>query len=281
MYNGKELNSDFGLDWSDYGARYYDAAIGRWNSVDPLAELFPSQSGYNYTFNNPLRYTDPTGMAPVDSWETDLATGKKVSKEEVGSSHTDIQLDAMEDVETYKGDEAIEVFSSLAETFGENKKEQQGDETITFEGNDFNKGNTALSAKGRKKLEQYMKNAPSGSDFVFNYDIGFVDPNGSPDNEVTYDRQIEIWETSDKGYNIQEVLSTLYDYKEYESVRGSSGVTFYAPGTRDKVVNQISIILFKRFKSSGVSFQYHSGMGGTKGGTIRLFTSGNGAKIKP
>jgi len=39
---------------------------GRWLSPDPLAEEFPEWSPYNYTLNNPIRYVDPDGRAPVD-----------------------------------------------------------------------------------------------------------------------------------------------------------------------------------------------------------------------
>jgi RHS repeat-associated protein len=66
QYNGKELASDLGLDWLDYGARFYDASIGRFTSVDPLASEFPSWTPYHYVHNNPLRYTDPTGMSADD-----------------------------------------------------------------------------------------------------------------------------------------------------------------------------------------------------------------------
>jgi len=66
QYNGKEYNNDFGLNWNDYGARWYDATVGRWWSVDKLSD-HPAQvnmSPYQYGWNNPAKLNDPDGNIP-------------------------------------------------------------------------------------------------------------------------------------------------------------------------------------------------------------------------
>ena len=64
-YNGKELDRKGGLDWYDYGARYYDAALGRWHVVDPMSEKYYGVSPYLYCANNPILLVDPNGMWPT------------------------------------------------------------------------------------------------------------------------------------------------------------------------------------------------------------------------
>lgn len=72
-YNGKELQE---TGMYDYGARFYMPDIVRTPQIDPLAEQMPSWSPYSYAFNNPIAFTDPTGMKP-EGWIETIIDGQK------------------------------------------------------------------------------------------------------------------------------------------------------------------------------------------------------------
>jgi RHS repeat-associated protein len=61
MYNGKEFQPEFGLDWLDYGARFYDPALGRFMTQDRFAEKYMDLTPYQYAANNPINAIDVNG----------------------------------------------------------------------------------------------------------------------------------------------------------------------------------------------------------------------------
>jgi len=81
QFPGKERDAETGLDY--FLARYYSGAQGRFVSVDPAMESSDpsnpqSWNRYAYTFNNPLRYTDPDGRIPVETFVDLASLGKSV-----------------------------------------------------------------------------------------------------------------------------------------------------------------------------------------------------------
>ena len=64
-FTGKELDEGGGLDWYYFGARYYDASIGRFLGIDPLADAYPARTPYHNALNNPVVYFDLDGRSTV------------------------------------------------------------------------------------------------------------------------------------------------------------------------------------------------------------------------
>jgi RHS repeat-associated protein len=78
-YNGKEeqrqeFSDGSGLEWLDYGARMYDALVGRFFTQDRFSEEYYNYNSYHYCLNDPIKNVDINGdyvMAQYTSKDAD------------------------------------------------------------------------------------------------------------------------------------------------------------------------------------------------------------------
>ena len=92
LYNGNELENEFGLFWYSTEFRNLDPQIGRWVQIDPLSELVTIMSPFTYSNNNPINVNDKSG---------DLA-GWVIDKE--SNLIFDSRVESQEDALTYYGE---------------------------------------------------------------------------------------------------------------------------------------------------------------------------------
>lgn len=194
-YNGKELDRMHGLDWYDYGARWMDAVIGRWHSMDPLCEDYKDVSPYVYCHNNPVNAIDPDGKKSLlIIWCT--------SDQQIGHAAF-----AIENYKDHKGTGTYTVYGLFPyKPYGA----QETDENKTVRGKFLISYNKTLEQIKEGAFYSGEEPAPDG--------ILCIDSDESKDVEAKNTLKKEI--KSNKGYNGRSRNCSTF---AREGVRSASG----------------------------------------------------------
>jgi RHS repeat-associated protein len=148
LYNGKEFEGELGLNWNDYGARMYDAAVGRWFTIDPLAELNTDRTPYNFVSNNPINRIDPDGR---DDYSINKKTGEfSLIKETKDETDRVVKTNREGEVKTNKKGEKKVAFGGIEKGIlsdGVNFKENDNLIKVGGEGQPSEDGVEAFSLK--------------------------------------------------------------------------------------------------------------------------------------
>jgi RHS repeat-associated protein len=90
LFGGQEQDSKTGF--FEYHYRQYDSWLGRWHVVDPMAEMYGTQSPYHFAGNNPINNAEVNGAfwqeAVADGIESGMDEWRKISSGSTGTRTT-------------------------------------------------------------------------------------------------------------------------------------------------------------------------------------------------
>jgi RHS repeat-associated protein len=267
LYNGKEFQSDLNLDWYDYGARMYDAQLGRFFIQDRFAEKYASFTPYQYALNNPVLFIDINGDSVNTSQMTDGELKSYQSGIEDNRDNSKLfdamysELESSQNMFTVKfGKTAVRPTGGMIN--GEIVPDQNGGATITFlEGQEV--GYTTLVEELFHAYQIDNKSEYSDGEFNIEFEakvattailmeggIGYANTAGMTDfqNLIGYgdygNNQMQITpENVNSASFVSSYMSAANSYGEYNKTNniGNShykAATKVAPASLQKLVNK-------------------------------------------
>jgi len=84
----REYEDSFGLNVTETDYRQYDAALGRFNVMDILSEMAPDHTPYRYGFNNPVFFSDSSGLFETRMQAMEFATDNDIEKYELSYNYS-------------------------------------------------------------------------------------------------------------------------------------------------------------------------------------------------
>ena len=174
----KKISTTEQTGLSYFGARYYDAGLSIWLSVDPMSDKYPSLSAYNYCAWNPVMLVDPDGRE-IETTEEGWKIISAALVATLGKNHPfswnketgKVEFDGKADLTGFKKDtqkEIIDKYKTLVEKkdFNVNVQVKGNDEEIQDQNGGITtlrqqeaRGLTVLSADG-KSANVYISEEP-------------------------------------------------------------------------------------------------------------------------
>jgi len=186
LFTGKELQNDFGsFGWYDYGKRFYDPQLGRFHTIDPLAEWHMNYTPYHYCFNNPVNLIDPFGLDTTTTADKDGNPVFKIDEVQVTGD------------KSAKKSWMGRLFSKIGKAFRASDEAITGDpepyeETVVEDGVDMDwweseesYGNKDVISPDNENFDKIFKDERNNNSSTSNQSTENSDKNVNPQNKTT------------------------------------------------------------------------------------------------